>query len=82
MYIKIRKNYCKNKFEKKVHAKEAETILIFDKTPFYAESGGQVGDSGSVFDLKNNLIAEIKDTKVFDETHLHFVDCLHSNLKV
>ena len=83
MYIKIRKKIIvKNKFEKKVHAKEAETILIFDKTPFYAESGGQVGDSGSVFDLKNNLIAEIKDTKVFDETHLHFVDCLHSNLKV
>ena len=39
-----------------------EKALIFNKTPFYPESGGQVGDKGEIF-KKNKLLAQILDTQ-------------------
>jgi alanyl-tRNA synthetase len=36
-------------------------LLIFNRTPFYAESGGQVGDSGS--GKNNQVFFEVSDTK-------------------
>jgi len=52
-------------------AKEgAEVELIVDRTPFYAESGGQVGDRGRL--LGGDLEVEILDTqKPAGELHVH-----------
>ena len=41
--------------------KNQEVVVILDKTSFYAESGGQVGDSGAL--IGNKFEFEIKDTQ-------------------
>ncbi len=37
-----------------------EAELVLDRTPFYAETGGQVGDRGSLFSLNGDKIAEVQ----------------------
>lgn len=41
--------------------------LILSKTPFYAESGGQVADIGFIADYDGNMLAEVTDTQKFTE---------------
>ncbi len=48
-----------------------EAVLIFDQSPFYAESGGQIGDTGSV--SGNNFQAEVQDTHAHEKIILHKV---------
>ena len=56
--------------------KEASEVLagdnlqiVLDQTPFYAESGGQVGDSGKLINEKN--VFEVTDTQKIDNVILH-----------
>ena len=59
---------------KKISKNNENLILIFESTPFYAESGGQVGDTGTIFDTKRNLVANvINTTKVDGNIFLHLV---------
>lgn len=50
---------------------DGQFYLIFDKTPFYGESGGQVGDKGEIHS-KEGKLATITDTqKPVDGLHVH-----------
>lgn len=46
-----------------------EILVILDKTPFYAESGGQVGDIGKLVNNKANFT--VKDTQKYSSTIVH-----------
>lgn len=52
--------------------------LVFDKTPFYAEMGGQVGDKGYIENSGNKTI--VIDTRKENELTLHIVKQLPENL--
>jgi alanyl-tRNA synthetase len=65
---------------RKIKQKNKELYqLIFDRTPFYAESGGQVGDSGFISGA-NERIAII-DTKKENELIVHISEQLPSSLQ-
>ena len=34
--------------------------LVFDQTPFYAETGGQVGDRGALYSAEGNKVADVE----------------------
>lgn len=47
--------------------------VIFNQTPFYAESGGQQGDTG-VIHLQDTILADVTDTrKPADGLHVHSI---------
>jgi alanyl-tRNA synthetase len=52
--------------------------LVLAVTPFYAESGGQVGDTGELIVSNENII--VTDTKKENDLIIHFVDSLPSEL--
>lgn len=55
-------------------------IVLLDKTTFYGESGGQVGDTGEIISDKFRLkVTDTKKTK--DGLHLHFVEVEEGTLE-
>lgn len=53
--------------------------IVLDKTPFYAEGGGQVGDTGFLY--FGDEMVEVLDTKRENELIIHFVDHLPKNIE-
>ncbi|MBA4195928.1 MAG: alanine--tRNA ligase [Chitinophaga sp.] len=60
---------------RKVKAKGKEAYqIVLEQTPFYSESGGQVGDIGQL--LINNEALKIVDTKKENNLIIHFAETL------
>ncbi|WP_425447161.1 alanine--tRNA ligase [Dethiothermospora halolimnae] len=58
-----------------------EGIVILDKTPFYGESGGQVGDTGTI--NNESFKGEVLDTKkTGNNIILHFIKVLEGSIKI
>jgi alanyl-tRNA synthetase len=55
-------------------------LAVFDQTPFYAEGGGQVGDTGEI--TAPGLSARVTDTRNADGRHLHAVEVVEGTLGV
>jgi alanyl-tRNA synthetase len=64
---------------RRIKQKNKELIqLVFDRTPFYAESGGQVGDTGIIENANEKIL--IIDTKKENELIVHIAEKLPENL--
>ncbi|MFM1999797.1 MAG: hypothetical protein RL204_1744, partial [Bacteroidota bacterium] len=63
---------------RKIKSKGKEQYqIVLNTTPFYAESGGQVGDQGVLVSANERL--EITDTKKENSLIVHFTDTLPEN---
>ncbi len=59
---------------------EGSCTLILDKTPFYGEGGGQVGDTGTIYD--HDSMITVTDTKKTDGVYLHLCTIVNGDVKV
>src|SRR5690606_10537584 len=55
-------------------------VVVLDRTPFYAESGGQVGDCGYL-ELGGNRL-EVRDCQKQGNAHLHLVHVLQGAVSI
>lgn len=60
--------------------KEGKGIIVLKNTPFYAESGGQVGDTGLI--RSESGVAKVLDTKNSNGITLHMVEITEGSFKV
>ncbi|VTS12804.1 alanine--tRNA ligase [Streptococcus pseudoporcinus] len=58
---------------------EGQALLVFDRTPFYAEMGGQVADNGLIKNAAGDVLAKVVDVqKAPNGQALHTVEVLAS----
>ena len=67
---------------RKVSAKgKKQYQIVLRQTPFYAESGGQVGDTGRLEDHSRQFWVEITDTKKENGVIVHYTDTLPADVE-
>lgn len=65
----------------KVIQTDEKAIVILDETPFYAESGGQVGDTGYI-ESSNGILNVLDTKKTADDIFYHIVECKQGTFNV
>ncbi|MBY4798097.1 alanine--tRNA ligase [Collinsella sp. AGMB00827] len=66
----------------RVHEATAGQIvdIVLDRTPFYAERGGQVGDTGEL--LRDDLVVEVLDTQAKGDLIVHHAQVQEGSIQV
>ncbi len=59
---------------------EGDCSVVLDRTPFYGEGGGQVGDTGTI--RNDTFIARVYDTKKTDGVYIHVCTVANGTLSV
>ena len=59
---------------------EGDCTVVLDRTPFYGEGGGQVGDSGTIY--SDNVLLNVYDTKKTDGVYIHLCSVANGTLSV
>jgi alanyl-tRNA synthetase len=59
-----------------------EVGIVVNQTPFYGESGGQVGDTGAIFSAAGGEFAVSDTQKKAGDLHLHLGTVRHGALKI
>ncbi len=73
-YDSVKEEGCKLLKHRTVKQKNKELLqLVFDRSPFYAEMGGQVGDTGTVTSATGEII-KILDTVKENNLTIHIAD--------
>ena len=65
---------------KEVKSASGECMIVLDTTPFYGESGGQVGDKGKL--SSKGLEIEVLDTQKIGNFHLHISKIKKGSIKL
>ncbi len=78
-YENEEKEYDLTKYRKITSKGKTQYQFVFAITPFYAESGGQVGDKGIM--IFGEQIIEVVDTKKENDLIIHYSETLPSKLE-
>ena len=80
-YDKLKSKIKISRYRKISTSKDGDFFhLVFDKTPFYPEGGGQVGDNGYI-ESSNGDIFRIFDTKKENSLLIHYCKTLPNKLE-
>ena len=76
-FIGYEKNETQSEIIKYAHADD-HYELVLDKTPFYAESGGQVGDTGNI--TADGFNFRVEDVQQSDDKYIHMGQVTSGNI--
>lgn len=63
---------------KEVAKLQGEGYVMLDKTPFYPQSGGPIGDKGVILDSNSKVLAEVIDTRKYFGLNISQIKALES----
>lgn len=76
----IKKIYDENKQSVNTLSAGQNGMVVLDRTPFYAQGGGQVGDTGLL--TTEDSIVNVTDTAKYDKYYLHKVKVERGEIKL